>query len=71
MRKVDQDLKSLLDNLVALLSPNAGHEAHTASIMFLLWMVESLRCRYAATAIRCMHGDLLDGLAMCAMCSPA
>ena len=35
MRQVDQDLNTLLDNLMALLATNTGDEAHAAGIVLV------------------------------------
>ena len=45
--EVDQHLKTLADNLVALLAANAGDQAHAAGIVLIPWMIEPLRLRNA------------------------
>ena len=61
MGQVDENLKALADNLVALFSANAGHQPHATGVVLVAWMIETLRVRNATTMIRCVHGNLLDG----------
>jgi hypothetical protein len=61
--QVDQNLKTLADDLMALLAANAGDQPHSAGIMLIPWMIETLRLRGAETTIRfvrCVHGNLFD-----------
>jgi hypothetical protein len=39
MRQVDQDLKPLADNLVALFSTYAGNQPHAAGIVLIARMI--------------------------------
>ena len=45
VRQVQQHLEALANDLVALLSADAGHQAHAAGIVLMLRMVESLPSR--------------------------
>ena len=67
VRKVDQDLKALADNLVGLFAANAGDQSHTAGIMLIPWMIETLRLRSAERIIRCIHGNLFNESFQCRM----
>src|SRR4051812_28036615 len=49
MRQVDQNLETLADDLLALLTPDAGNQAHATGIMLILWPVQALRFRNAVT----------------------
>jgi hypothetical protein len=59
MGEVNQNLKSLADDVVALFPANTRHQAHATRIVFIAWMVETLRVRKTMTVIRCLHGYLL------------
>ena len=43
MGEVDEHLKALADDLVALFALDAGNQPHAAGIVFIPWMIESLR----------------------------
>jgi hypothetical protein len=45
--QVDEDLNSLLNDLVAFVSANAGDEPHTAGIVLIRRVVKTLRWRQA------------------------
>jgi hypothetical protein len=51
MREIDQDLNSLLDNLMALLAANAGNEADPTGVMLEGWIVETLRRRQSVISL--------------------
>ena len=70
MGQVDEDLKPLADDLVALFAANAGDQTHTAGIVLIPWVIETLRLRSAETIIRCIHGSLFDDffIAECVAC---
>jgi hypothetical protein len=45
VREIHQDLNSLLDNLMALLTPNAGNKTHSASVVLVRRVVKTLSRR--------------------------
>jgi hypothetical protein len=45
MGEIYQDLDSLLDDLMALLTANAGYKTHSASVVLIRGIVETLRRR--------------------------
>src|SRR5437899_960055 len=45
MREIYQDLDSLLDDLMALLTANAGYKTHSASVVLVRRVIETLRRR--------------------------
>jgi hypothetical protein len=49
--KVDENLKTLADDVVAFFSTNASHQPHAAGIVFVPGMIEPLRERSAKTTI--------------------
>jgi hypothetical protein len=49
--KVDENLKTLADDVMAFFSTYAGHQTHATSIVFVPGMIESLRLRSAETKI--------------------
>jgi hypothetical protein len=54
--EVDQDLKALADNLMALFAANVRDQSHAAGIVLIPWMIEPLWLRNALT-IRSIHGQ--------------
>jgi hypothetical protein len=65
MGEVDEDLEAFANDFVALLTANAGHKSHAASIVLMLGAIESLGLRNATAAIRSfrsLHGNLLNEL---------
>ena len=50
--EVDEHLKTLADNVVALFAANAGDQAHAAGVVLVARMVKPLRARSANMAIR-------------------
>jgi hypothetical protein len=60
MGQVDQDLKTLADNVMAFFSADVGDEAHAAGVVLVPWVIEPLCLRYAGTTIRSLHGNLLN-----------
>ena len=52
MSQVDQHLETLANDLLALLASNAGNQAHAASIMLILWPVQTLGVGNAMTGFR-------------------
>jgi hypothetical protein len=59
MREVDEHLKTLADNVMALFAANAGDESHAAGVVLISGMVEALWLWSAQRAIGCIHGNLL------------
>ena len=51
MREIDQDLNSLLDNLMALLAANAGNKADATGVVLERWIVETLRRRQSVICL--------------------
>ena len=49
--QVDEDLNSLLDDLMALVSTNAGDEAHAAGIVLVRRVIKTLRRRQAVSCL--------------------
>ncbi len=47
MRQIDQNLKTLANDLMTLFAANMGDESHAASIVFVAGMIKSLRLRCA------------------------
>lgn len=43
MREIDEDLNSLLDDLVSLLAANAGDKADPAGVVFVRGIIKTLR----------------------------
>ena len=43
MGQVDQDLDAFADDVMALMSTNAGHKPHTAGVVLMLGAIKSLR----------------------------
>ena len=60
VREVDQHLKTLADNLMALLAANVRDQSHAASVMLVPGMVEPLGLGDAVT-IQSFHGSLFVG----------
>ena len=67
MSQVNKHFETLANDLVALLSTDARHHAHTAGIMFISWVIEALSGWRVTTKLRCMHGDLPNELSRCEM----
>ena len=59
MGEVDEDLETLADDVVALFALDACHQAHSARIVLIARVVETLGLRKAKTLIRYLHGYLL------------
>jgi hypothetical protein len=59
MGEVDQHLKALANNVMALFALDAGHQAHAACIVFITRVVEALGLRVTVPLIRYLHGYLL------------
>jgi hypothetical protein len=59
MRKVNEHLETLANNLVALFAANACDQAHAAGIMLIPRVIETLRRGNVELGIRWMHGVLL------------
>jgi hypothetical protein len=57
VREVDEDLETLANNPVTLVSADAGDESHAASIMLIARMIEPLRIGDAGATIGCLHGN--------------
>jgi hypothetical protein len=57
MGEVDEHLKPLADNLVALFALDAGHKTHAAGIVLIARVIETLRLMSAETIVRCAHGN--------------
>ena len=51
MSQVDEDLNSLFDDLMALISTNAGDEAHAAGIVLVRRVIKTLRRRQAVSCL--------------------
>ena len=67
MSQVNEDLNSLLDDLMALLPANARDQSHAAGIVFILRMIQTLRIGNAAMLLCCFHGNLpFEGLRLLA-----
>jgi hypothetical protein len=47
MRKIDEDLNALLDDLMTLLATNTGDESHATSIVLVRGVIKPLRRRQA------------------------
>ena len=60
MGEVDEHLKTLADDVVALLAANARDQTHAAVVVLVLRVVKSLCFRDRATLIESVHGSLLD-----------
>ena len=67
MGEVDEHLKTLADNFVALFAANAGDQPHTAGIVLIPRVIETLGLGSAETTIRCIHGNLLNEFFPCRM----
>jgi hypothetical protein len=50
MGEVDENLKALADDLVALFAADVRDKAHAAGIVFIPWMIEAL-CLWSAETI--------------------
>ena len=51
VREVDEYLKALANDLVALFAADIGDQAHAAGIVLIAWMIEALRLRSAETTV--------------------
>jgi len=71
MRQVDENFKTLADDLVAFFAANAGHQSHAAGIVLTAGMIETLRLRSTETPVRCVHGNLFMNEIRCEMLSLA
>jgi hypothetical protein len=60
MGEVNEHLKALADNLVAPFATNAGNQPHATRIVFIPWMIETLRLRCAETIVGMIHGSLFN-----------
>jgi hypothetical protein len=67
MGQVDQDFNALADDLMALFAADAGDKAHSAGIVLVLGMIETLSRGNAGSWMRWMHGNplILNKTKMC------
>jgi hypothetical protein len=58
--EVDEDLKTLADDVVAFVAANVRDQTHAAVVVLVLRMIQTLRIGDRATLIQCFHGSLPD-----------
>ena len=60
VREIDQDLNSLLNDLMALFAANAGDKAHAAGIMLVRGMIKTLRRRQTVICLPAFQKSLRE-----------
>jgi hypothetical protein len=60
--EIDENLDSLLDDLMALLTANAGDKTHAASVVFVRWVVKTLGRRQTVLCFPTLQWNFLRGV---------